>query len=367
MIFNYSYKKLYFVLALLIAAPTICQEIPEVTLQTKSPKRIISHMAQKRAIKTRDIIQGGIIGSFLFGSSYFVKDPNLKIALRVLAFAPMVVGFFMPKKFYQKFDKLDLELDEAACSSTNYICKGICADCRITKSYLAAIPLTLIPYMIYSFFGKKHLAVNQPQEQAVQEQAPINANQPQENAAQNPVPHDNDAKQIQQNEIPANQENPNMQPNNVNSNPMDEIVQEIELTDLQNQYKPVDEIRDLADNNPSELLSSQDMQARPAKETTEVEIIEAQQEEINAAQNEQQPMAPIIEEPQESSARAVNVAPQPEETISMIDRIQNRLVDKFLGTDEEPENNVSDVQDAAEAPAEQETLTGWLLSKLIGF
>lgn len=179
-------KILSFAFALLMLVPLQGQEVPKAG-QIKTPKQVITNVAKKRAIKKKDIIQGALIGSIFLGSSFFVQDPALKNTLRILAFAPMLVGFFMPKKFYQKFDKLDLELDEAACSS-NHMCKGICADCRITKSYLAAIPLILIPYAIYSFFTKKPVNAvtpNHPAQPEQQNQQQVQPNTPQNNLQQN--------------------------------------------------------------------------------------------------------------------------------------------------------------------------------------
>jgi hypothetical protein len=280
-------KALSLALATLVMTQALGQQAPEGTAQPKSPKRIISNVAQKRAVKTKDIIQGAVIGSVLLSSSFFVQDPNLKIALRVLAFAPMVVGFFMPQKFYQKFDKLDLELDEAGCSSTNYMCKGICADCRITKSYLAAIPVTLIPYAIYSFFTKR--PTNAPAQTPINPDAHTTEHNPTKTI--NPDIQNENPNQVTAN--PAGHNNPINQPI---ANP---AVQNAQQNNANQNQEPAVDVREHNQAQPNiNAIAAEPTaeQARPAADAVQVEALQLQPQENNAP--EAQPAVPANNAPQ---------------------------------------------------------------------
>jgi hypothetical protein len=332
-------KTLSLILATLIMTQALGQQVPEGTPHTKSPKRIISNVAQKRAVKTKDIIQGSIIGSLLLGSSFFVQDPHLKTALRVLAFAPMVVGFFMPQKFYQKFDKLDLELDEAGCSSTNYMCKGICADCRITKSYLAAIPATLIPYAIYSFFTKK------PTEAPAA--APIN---PEVQAVvHNPAPIINP---VVPNAAPdANHAAQDAGPHNANLN-------QVPAQHLDDQHPAPANINVVANEPIAE-------QARPAADAVQVEAQPLLPQENNvapegqavAAEPQEDPAPTVQQEAVVEERPAADNAPQPKDNSelgALKSAIDNCVEGMLVRMGYEPENNVPAAQPAALANNAQE-------------
>lgn len=151
-----------FALALLILAPAYGQQKPDSKDTAKRilkraatvSKRSIKETAEKFNLTNRDLIQGALMGSALLGASFFANDPKLKWMLGIAAVMPMLVGVFAPKKLIQKVSKL--ELDEASCS--NPTCKGVCASCRITKSYFATIPLTLISYGIAWMFTKRAVA-----------------------------------------------------------------------------------------------------------------------------------------------------------------------------------------------------------------
>jgi len=346
-------KTLSVAIAMLIMAQALGQQGPKETAQTKLPKRMISQVAQKRAIKSRDIIQGSIIGSMLFGSSFFVQDPNLKTALRVLAFAPMVVGFFMPQKFYQKFDKLDLELDEAGCSSTNYMCKGICADCRITKSYLAAIPLTLIPYAIYSFLAKKPTEAaplapeGRPATVPVPNPAPIHPVA--QNAAPNQVPATPAAQNNQENQPHATAALQNAEQNNANQNQIPTAAPAA-LVEEQN---PAHANIDVVATQPAVE------QARPAADAVQVEAqqIPPQANQAPAAQPDADASANHAQQPEAATPAATqnaqsNEQPQRQGWLDWInagrDRIDAGLARILIGG-EESETNTPTAQPAAPA------------------
>ncbi len=119
---------------------------------TQASKKKISHAADKFNITKRDLLQGTAIGSALLGASFLTKDPKLQFTLRILSIAPMIIGLLMPKKVLSKVSDVDIE-DGILCS--NHACKGICPQCRITKAYLAALPIGFLYYGLSWLFTKQ--------------------------------------------------------------------------------------------------------------------------------------------------------------------------------------------------------------------
>lgn len=333
MIFKKNASLFGLVLTVLCAAQTYAQEIPEPT--TTKKRTFVYHVGEKLNINVRDITQGAAIGSALFGASFLVKDQNLKLVLRALAIVPMICGIFAPKKIITKASKL--ELDEARCS--NFKCTGICSDCRITKSYIAA-SLTMIPLYGIMWMFKKPATLIVPAE-------PINPTAPiipapapiEPNPIINPIPEPNPIlaplAPVEPNPVVSNDDQQE-QPNNISEPAQPIAPQEVPVV-----------------IPPEEPIAPQELQARPTAEPNAEPNNDDAAQEVEHNQEPEIVTAPAAQNP---------ITEQQEEEPGWADRLN--LILWGDQDREQPDTSAPAAEEPVHAPAAHNqnvpVRTGWI-------